>query len=146
MADEKSCGAIVFAKIPELKFLLLQYDAGHWDFVKGNVEKNETERATAVRELREETGIASASFVEGFRERITYYYKRQGVTIFKEVVFFLMESQTDKITLSFEHVGYDWLEYQAALKRLTFRNAKNILRRAYEFIQKEGLLDSAKGS
>jgi bis(5'-nucleosidyl)-tetraphosphatase len=144
MVDEKSCGAVVFIKAPGLKFLLLQYDAGHWDFVKGNVEANETERDTVVRELREETGIADSKFVDGFRERITYFYKRQGVTIFKEVVFFLMESRTVEVALSFEHVSYDWLDYESALKRLTFKNAKNVLRKAYMLLQKKGLSDLPK--
>lgn len=79
--NEKSCGAVVFARTPDIKFLLLQYGAGHWDFVKGNVELNETEMDTAMRELREETGISDAKFIEGFRERIDYFYKRQGMGI-----------------------------------------------------------------
>jgi 8-oxo-dGTP pyrophosphatase MutT (NUDIX family) len=68
MINEKSCGAVVYAKNPELKYLLLQYEAGHWDFVKGNVEEGETEKETTLRELREETGIADAQFIEGFKE------------------------------------------------------------------------------
>ena len=141
MPDEKSCGAVVFSMIPDLKFLLLQYDAGHWDFVKGNVEKFESEKDTVVRELKEETSIVNAAFIDGFRERISYYYKRQGVTIFKEVVFFLMESNTNEVSLSFEHVGFDWLDYNDALSRLTFKNAKNVLQKAYVFMQKKGLLN-----
>lgn len=69
MFNEKSCGAVVFAKTPEIKFLLLQYDAGHWDFVKGNVELSERETDTVVRELGEETGIVDACFIKGFREK-----------------------------------------------------------------------------
>lgn len=66
---EKSCGAIVFLKDKEVKCLLLHYEAGHWDFVKGNVEPNENEKETVIRELREETGITDAQFIEGFREK-----------------------------------------------------------------------------
>lgn len=143
MVDEKSCGAVIFSKLPAPKFLLLQYDAGHWDFMKGNMEKNETERETAVRELKEETGIMDARFVEGFRERITYYYKRQGMTVLKEVVFFLMKSGTEKVTLSFEHINYDWFDYETALGRLTFKNAKHVLQKAHEFLHMKGLFDSS---
>ena len=57
MLKEKSCGAVIFHKKEELiRYLLLNYAAGHWDFVKGNVEPNETEKETVVRELKEETG------------------------------------------------------------------------------------------
>jgi 8-oxo-dGTP pyrophosphatase MutT (NUDIX family) len=110
--------------------LLLRYEAGHWDFVKGNVELNETEKETVLRELREETGIVDAQFIDGFRESITYYYRRQGETVHKEVVFFLIQSQTEKVQLSFEHVGYIWLNYPEAMQKLTFKNAKDTLQKA----------------
>jgi 8-oxo-dGTP pyrophosphatase MutT (NUDIX family) len=136
MLTEKSCGAVVFKKDSEINYLLLQYEAGHWDFVKGNVEKGETEQETAVRELREETGISNARFMDGFRERISYYYKRQGATVFKEVVFFLMESGTKEVKLSFEHVNFAWLTYDGAMEKLTFKNARDVLRKAQDFLTK----------
>jgi len=142
MFNEKSCGAVVFAKTPEIKFLLLQYDAGHWDFVKGNVEPNESETDTVVRELGEKTGIVDAHFIEGFREKISYFYKRQGMSIYKEVVFFLMETHATKVVLSYEHVGYTWLGYQNALDKLTFKNAKDILEKARNFLKSNGITES----
>jgi bis(5'-nucleosidyl)-tetraphosphatase len=142
MFNEKSCGAVVFTKTPEIMFLLLQYDAGHWDFVKGNVELNESETDTVVRELGEETSIVDAHFIEGFREKISYFYKRQGMSIYKEVVFFLMETNASKVTLSYEHVGYTWLGYQNALDKLTFKNAKDILEKANNFLKSKGITES----
>ena len=138
--NEKSCGAVVFMKTPAIKYLLLQYGAGHWDFVKGNVEVNETEKDTVVRELREETGITEAQFVEGFTEKIDYFYKRQGIAVYKEVVFFVMETQTPKVVLSFEHVGFEWLDYKGAMEKLTFKNAKDILQKAHTFLTAKGII------
>ncbi|MFH1332713.1 MAG: NUDIX domain-containing protein, partial [archaeon] len=63
MIKEKSAGVIVYNNG---EFLILQYTAGHWDFPKGHIEKGETERETALRELKEETGITDAFFVKGF--------------------------------------------------------------------------------
>jgi 8-oxo-dGTP pyrophosphatase MutT (NUDIX family) len=137
--NEKSCGAVVFTKNTEANYLLMHYEAGHWDFVKGNVEPNESEKDTVVRELREETSIVDARFIEGFREKIDYFYKRQGATIYKEVVFFLMETRTAKVKLSYEHVGYDWLPYQSAMEKLTFKNAKDVLQKAHEFLKTQRL-------
>jgi bis(5'-nucleosidyl)-tetraphosphatase len=137
---EKSCGAIVFVKNVEVNYLLLHYEAGHWDFVKGNVEPSESERDTVIRELREETGIVDAQFIDDFKEKIEYFYRRQGTTIHKEVVFFLIEAHTEKIELSYEHVGYDWLDYQRAMEKLTFKNAKDMLQNAYEFLKKQGII------
>ncbi len=138
MLNEKSCGAVVYIRNPDLKYLLLQYEAGHWDFVKGNVEKGETEQQTAVRELGEETGITDAKFIDGFKETITYFYKRQGATVLKEVVFFLMETKTSNVKLSFEHIGSIWLTYEDATRRLTFKNARDVLQKANEFLKKKG--------
>ena len=141
MLNEKSCGAVIYRKKDEsTKYLLLNYAAGHWDFVKGNVELGEAEKETVVRELKEETGITDAQFIDGFREAIAYFYRRQGLTVHKEVVFFLMESYTDKVTLSFEHVGYIWLDYQHAMEKLTFKNAKDTLQKANEFLKKNGII------
>jgi 8-oxo-dGTP pyrophosphatase MutT (NUDIX family) len=115
----------------------LHYEAGHWDFVKGQVEPHETERETAMRELKEETGISDASFVEGFKEQIGYFYRRDGKTISKEVIFFLVESRESRVKISYEHVGYEWLDYEAAMARLTFLNARNILEKANAFLKKQ---------
>jgi len=135
---------VVYAKNPEINFLLLQYEAGHWDFVKGNVEEGEAEKETVVRELREETGITDARFLEGFKEKITYFYKRQGSTVYKEVVFFLMETNTTDVTISFEHIGYQWLPYIKAMEKLTFKNARDVLQKAYEYMKTQGIISKPR--
>ncbi|MGD6807332.1 MAG: bis(5'-nucleosyl)-tetraphosphatase [Candidatus Bathyarchaeia archaeon] len=138
---EKSCGAVIYINNQETtRYLMLNYTAGHWDFVKGNVEQGETEKQTVTREMQEETGITHAQFIDGFRESINYFYRRQGQTINKEVVFFIIESQTDEVTISFEHIGYIWLPYQQAMAKLTFKNAKDVLQKAHNFLQKKGLV------
>jgi 8-oxo-dGTP pyrophosphatase MutT (NUDIX family) len=140
---EKSCGAVVFIKTPSLNYLLLHYEAGHWDFVKGNVEPNESEKDTVIRELREETGIADPRFIDGFKEKVDYFYRRQGETVHKEVVFFLIETQTEKVELSYEHIGFVWLDYQHAVEKLTFKNAKEILQKAQKFLKVQGTIESS---
>jgi len=138
---EKSCGAVVYINDQEqTRYLLLNYAAGHWDFVKGNVEQNETEKQTVSRELQEETGITDAQFIDGFRESINYFYRRQGLTVSKEVVFFIIESPTGKVELSFEHIGFIWLDYPRSLEKLSFKNAKDVLHKAHDFIKKKGLV------
>lgn len=136
MPSEKSCGAVIFKANGKRKFLLLHYEGGHWDFVKGHVERNESERQTVLRETREETGLTELTFLEGYREPINYYYKRAGETVNKEVVFYLLESKTDSIRLSREHVGFVWMSYDIARERLTYKNAKETLRKAHEYLEK----------
>jgi len=138
-AREKSCGAAVFRKNREVEYLLLHYEAGHWDYVKGQVEPNETEKVTVTRELKEETSIEDARFIEGFREEIGYFYRREGKTILKKVIFFLLEAKESEVRLSYEHIGYEWLTFQKAMERLTFLNARKILIKAHDFLQAHGI-------
>ena len=137
MPKEKSCGAIVFKRQKDgAKYLLLHYEAGHWDFPKGHMEKNEKEEITAAREIKEETGIENIELVDGFREIMTYFYKRGEETMHKEVVFFLAQSATEEVTISKEHIGYAWMSYENAYKKLTFNTAKELLKKADEFFHK----------
>jgi 8-oxo-dGTP pyrophosphatase MutT (NUDIX family) len=133
MPFEKSAGAVVIRGNGEPKYLLLHYKGGHWDFVKGNIEEGESEKETVLRELEEETGIRDGRFIEGFRETINYIYKRKRQVFYKEVVFYLLSTSTKDVKLSFEHQGYDWLSYDEAMKRLTFKNAKQVLEKAKSF-------------
>jgi bis(5'-nucleosidyl)-tetraphosphatase len=141
--SEKSCGAVVVLTNTTPKYLLLHYEAGHWDFVKGNVEPKESEKDTVIRELQEETGIVKARFIDDFREKTEYFYRRQGATIHKEVIFFLMETHTETVKLSFEHVGFIWLDYQHAMDKLTFKNAKDVLRKAHKLLKARGVISSS---
>ena len=133
----------MFLKNAEVNYLMLHYEAGHWDFVKGNVEPNENEKDTVIRELKEETGIVDAQFVDGFREKIEYFYRRQGTTIHKEVIFFLIETHTEQVKLSYEHVGYTWLNYQRAMEKLTFKNARDVLQKADALLKTRGIADNS---
>lgn len=93
MKREKSCGALVYRyEGDRLMLLLLRHrHGGHWSFPKGHVEGEETETETALREIREETGL-SVSLREGFRHTVEYYPK-PGVR--KQVVYFLGEAPAD---------------------------------------------------
>ncbi len=131
MEHEKSCGAVIFRIGNSMKYLLLHYEAGHWDFVKGHVEKQESEEETVRREILEETGLKNNRFVSDFRERISYFYRRRGGTVSKEVVFYLVEALGEEpVKISGEHIGYEWLPYREAFERLTYKNAKDMLRKA----------------
>jgi bis(5'-nucleosidyl)-tetraphosphatase len=137
--EELSAGAVVFYKDQqrlERVYLVLNYPAGHWDFPKGAVEKGETEEQAAVREIREETGIEVSSFIPGFRRKIEYRYRKGNGLSHKQVVFFIAKSNTDQVRISHEHSRYEWLTWEKAQSRLTFANARNVLRDADLFLSK----------
>ncbi len=140
MTQEKSCGAVVFRRKGELiKYLILHYESGHWDFPKGNKEKGESEEQTAIREIKEETGISDIEFRNGFKDTIKYFYRRDEDVIYKEVVFYLAESRTENVELSFEHIGYVWMSFDNAFKRLTFNSSKILLEKANKYLKEDRL-------
>jgi len=149
MIEEISAGALIFRDDPVRStrlFLVLHYPAGHWDFPKGAVEKGETEEQTAKREILEETGIRIDAFLLGFRKEIEYYYRRQNNLAHKRVIFFLAQTSESRVRISFEHSGYDWLTYDQLLRRLTFENAKNVLKEANAFLAKQEASSTSRKS
>jgi len=131
MIEETSAGIVLFRKENSKNmFLLLHYPSGHWDFVKGKIEKGESTHETAVRETEEETGIKEITFVENFEEWIEYNFQYQGELVQKKVVFFLAETKTEEIKISHEHSGFIWADYNSAMEKTTFDNAKTVLTRA----------------
>ena len=157
MPVERSAGAIIFRKdyyppttlhIPpsrpkkvKIYYLLLHYPSRakaprqYWDLPKGHIEKGEDEIETARREVEEETGLKDIEFIEGFKEWMKYFFKWKGKNILKFVTFYLAETKTKDVKVSFEHLGYEWLTYQEALKKLTFKNAKEILKKANDYLK-----------
>ena len=135
MRKQKSAGIVLFRNISnENEFLLLNYPQGHWDFIKGKIEQNETPHETAIRETKEETGITNIEFVDGFEESVEYDFRFKKEDIHKKVIFFLAKTNEKNIKLSHEHNDYLWLEYNDALKKTRFENAKNVLTKANEFL------------
>ena len=135
MREQKSTGIVLFRNDSDKnEFLLLNYPQGHWDFIKGKVEEGETSHETASRETKEETGITNIEFVDGFEESVEYDFRFKKENIHKKVIFFLAKTNEKNIKLSHEHNDYLWLEYNDALKKTTFENAKNVLTKANEFL------------
>lgn len=130
MIEERSAGVVLFSETPSGRvFLLLNYPSGHWDFVKGNIENGETLRQTVIREIKEETCIVDVEFVNGFEDKIEYHYRQDGNIVHKEVVFFLAKTKTTDVKISHEHLGFMWLSFNDALKKLTYKNAQNVLKK-----------------
>jgi 8-oxo-dGTP pyrophosphatase MutT (NUDIX family) len=137
MIEETSAGIVIYRKENSEKlFLLLHYPSGHWDFVKGKMEKGETTQQTAIRETKEETGITDITFVENFEEWIEYNFKYQGELVQKKVVFFLAETKTKNVKISHEHSGYTWMNYNTSMEKTTFDNAKTVLTKAQRLLSK----------
>ena len=135
---EKSCGAVVYCREGnEIKYLLACERSGYWVFPKGHVKAGESEHDTALREVKEETGL-DVTFVEGFRVTEEHNLAREGrPNTIKQTVYFLarfegqefvpQESEIEKIVL---------VDYESAMKTLQSDGFKQILIQAHEFLNK----------
>ncbi len=130
----RSAGVVLFRQGKKREYMLLHYSAGHWDLPKGIMEKGEKSEETALRELKEETGIARAKLLPGFKETIRFRYAWEGKPVLKFVVFYLAKTGQKKVKVSWEHKGYIWLPYSEAVKKVTYQNAKNVLRKAERWL------------
>ena len=97
------------------------------------MEKHETERQTAAREIREETGL-TVDFINGFREVITYS-PQAGHT--KDVVFFVARRSGGVLTCQPEEVAdARFLPFEEALAALTHRSDREVLQKARAFLER----------
>ena len=132
MKKEKSCGAVVFRQNgKEREILLIRHkNGGHWAFPKGHVENQETEEETALREIREETGL-SVVLDTGFRRSVTYSPK-SGVM--KDVVYFAAEYHSGTPTAQPEEVmEIRWVKLEQAMQLVTYRDDKGVLTAFQEY-------------
>lgn len=137
MKQINSAGIVVYRIHNNVReYLLLYYQAGHWDFPKGKVEPGESHQETALRELHEEAGITSTIMPE-FEYSLSYIFNDYGgVRAHKTVYFFVGAASSDHIVLSHEHQDFAWLPYQKACQKLTYVNAKTLLDKVHTFLNK----------
>ena len=132
MKKEKSCGAIVFyLKENKEQILLIKHsNSGHWSFPKGHVEAGETEVETAVREIKEETGV-DANIDTRFRTVVTYSPKKD---VIKDVVYFFATADCYETEKQEEEVSeVRWVDIDKALGSVSYKNDKELVRKAINF-------------
>ncbi len=132
---EKSCGAIVIHKKGDrCKILLVRNHNGrNYSFPKGHVEMGETEEETAIREVKEETGL-DITIIPSFREVADYCPFGK---IRKRVVFFMAQTMSDKVHIQEEEIdSYIWVDLEEAHHRCTYDNDLRVIRKARENIGK----------
>ena len=136
---EKSAGIVLFRiRTGGRQYLLLHYPipSDYLGLAKGQIEAGEREEETALREVREETGLEDIKLIPGFYEKSHYFFTREGKKIYKEVSFFLgevLDKSDGKV--SWEHSALRWVSYEDAMKLIKYEKDKDVVRKGEEFLE-----------
>jgi 8-oxo-dGTP pyrophosphatase MutT (NUDIX family) len=98
---ETTAGGIVFRHNPrteKLEVLLIQDAKNRWAIPKGHVEPNEEPKDTAVREIREETGLKDMK-VYNWLGKVNFRYRRSHTLVLMTMHIYLVQAQgnTDRL-------------------------------------------------
>lgn len=132
-------GVIVFYQFPRsLKYLIIKHRKGHWAFPKGHADKGETKLETALRELKEETGISKISLLKKsilLKEEYKFT-DRKGVKILKKVNYFIGEAKNRRVKIDYKEVtNFRWATVKAGMEKVTFDESKSILKKADKIVK-----------
>jgi 8-oxo-dGTP pyrophosphatase MutT (NUDIX family) len=110
--------------------------AGVWALPKGNIDPGESPAETAVREVREETGI-EGRLVEKLGDVRYVYTRRGGPRIFKVVSFFLLRAGRGRIgeideSMRIEVDEARWLPLEEAPRLLAYGGEREMAAKALE--------------
>ncbi len=130
--NEISSGGVVVRRSAAGFEVCLVSDGRHWGFPKGLLEAGETPEGAALREISEETGIASEDLTIGGALPVSdYVYRRpnHGALVFKRVHHFLVEAPSGTALRPdpAEIAEAGWLGIDAARGRLSFKSAVEVL-------------------
>src|SRR5215471_7497597 len=130
---EVSAGGVIYREQQGQIYIALIHVRRRWGLPKGHVEQGERIDETAVREVREETGLLGK--VQGKLGTISYTYRApkdgEAIRIAKRVTFFLLRY------LEGEVHGHDyevdearWFPIHQALRKVVFATERKMVRKA----------------
>lgn len=145
MPKEQCYGVIVvYRESTELeeekyKFLILLHTGleNNWSFPKGHVEDGETPVETALRELKEETGITDVSLIGSaplFHEE--YKIIRNLGEKLKVNDYFIGFVKDKNAKIQPEEIRESaWLTFKEAMNRITYKERRSVLENAKAFLE-----------
>ena len=107
-----------------------------WCLPKGHVEKGEKLSRTALREIKEETGISGSPLSSLGFIKYRFFDLESSKLVFKTVHFFLVNFIKGKLSDHDDEVEYArWFQVREALKRIEYKGEYNILKKAVKKLE-----------
>ncbi|MFA5805718.1 MAG: NUDIX domain-containing protein [Melioribacteraceae bacterium] len=128
--------AHIFRKIGnDLEFLLLKRASNEkyadvWQMVTGSIE-SESAYQTALREIKEETGLTPIKF--WVVPNINSFYSQEKDVIIMIPVFAVLVDKNQKVIISEEHSEYKWVKKEEAIKLLAWPGQRKSVEIIYEY-------------
>lgn len=125
-----SAGGIVFNSKNQV--LLAQHSSNHyWGFPKGLIDKGQTSKEAALREVKEEGGVEAKIIEKAGDSKYVYTDKQTKENIFKVVTVYLLKYISgDPKDHDWEVKEAGWFSPEEALKKLSFRQDSDLLKQA----------------
>ena len=130
--EEISAGGIVFRRGPDgVRVLLIRDSYRNWGFPKGHLEDGESPDAAALREVREETGLAALSLHAPI-EVIDWHFRFRGQLVHKVCHFYLIEASGGTARPLREEgiTACRWMGFDEAAALVSYETARDVLTRA----------------
>ncbi len=115
-------------KKDKMEYLLLkraehEFYPGLWQMVNGKIKKNEKAYETALREIKEETGLQPDKL--WVIPNINQFYSHESDKIIMLPVFAANVNPDSKVKISNEHSDFKWVSPEEAIKLLPWPGQRN---------------------